>query len=363
MVGKHLFRPLVNKGIIAVDLTYLYRTEEIVLFLSDLHILVPEYGSKEVLKLGNIPIPVPQYKQLLVQVHAAALNPIDSKRRLGPIFPTDFPAVPGCDMAGVVIGQGIDVTQVDIGNEVFGNIQDFNSIEKLKQVGTLAQFIVVEERLVARKPESLSFEEAASLPLAVQTAVEGFRTVNFMKGQTIFVVGGAGGVGTLVIQLAKYVYGASYVVATTSTPKVKFVKQLGADKVVDYTKIKYEDIEEKFDFLYDTIGDCKKYVVVAKDNAAIVDITWPPSHPRAVYSSLTVSRKSLEKLIPYLKSRELKPMIDPTGPYPFDNVIEAFQYVETGRARGKVVVSCFPLQDPHSNILSGVNTTIGVNGF
>ncbi|XP_061347716.1 2-methylene-furan-3-one reductase-like isoform X2 [Gastrolobium bilobum] len=322
-----------------------------------------EYGPKEVLKLGILPIPTPQHNQLLVQVHAAALNPIDVKRRQSPIFPSDFPAVPGCDMAGVVIGKGVDVTKFDIGDEVYGNIQDFNNGEKPKQLGTLAQFIVVEESLVSRKPKCLSFEEAASLPLALQTAIEGFTTAGFKKGQTIFVVGGAGGVGTLVVQLAKHFYGASYVVASCSTPKLEFVKQLGADKVVDYTKTKYEDIEEKFDFLYDTIGDCKKSFVVAKNDGAIVDITWPPSHPRAVYSSLTVSGESLEKLRPYLECKKLKPEIDPTGPYHFNDVIEAFRYLETGRARGKVVVSCFPLVDPHSPILSRVNSKIGVNGL
>jgi len=112
----------------------------------------------------------------------------------------------------------------------------------------------VEEKLVARKPKCLSFQEAASLPLAVQTAIEGFKTGDFKKGETMFVVGGAGGVGTLVLQLAKLMFGASYVVSSCSTPKLKFVKQFGADKVVDYTKTKYEDIEEKFDFLYDTVG-------------------------------------------------------------------------------------------------------------
>lgn len=110
-------------------------------------------------------------------------------------------------------------------------------------------------------------------------------------------------------------------------------------------------------------GDCKKSAVVAKNDAPIVDITWPPSHPRAVYSSLTVSGESLEKLRPYLERGELKPVIDSTGPYHFDNVVDAFGYLETGRAWGKVVVSSFPLGDPHSIILPGVNTNIGVNGF
>jgi 2-methylene-furan-3-one reductase len=169
---------------------------------------------------------------------------------------------PGCDMAGVVIGKGINVKKFDIGDEVYGNIQDFNNTdEKPKQLGTLAQFIVVEENLVARKPKCLSFEEAASLPLAVQTAIEGFKTGDFKKGETMFVVGGAGGVGTLVLQLAKLLFGASYVVSSCSTPKVEFVKQFGADEVVDYTKTKYEDIEEKFDFLYDTVGKVFPFLI------------------------------------------------------------------------------------------------------
>ncbi|KAK2353956.1 2-methylene-furan-3-one reductase [Trifolium repens] len=333
-----------------------------------------EYGPKEVLKLGDLPIPSPLHNQLLVQVRAAALNPIDSKRRLRPIFPSKFPVAPGCDMAGVVIGKGINVKKFDIGDEVYGNIQDFNNTdEKPKQLGTLAQFIVVEENLVARKPKCLSFEEAASLPLAVQTAIEGFKTGDFKKGETMFVVGGAGGVGTLVLQLAKLLFGASYVVSSCSTPKVEFVKQFGADEVVDYTKTKYENIEEKFDFLYDTVGDCKKSIVVAKKDGAIVDITWPPSHPRAVYSSLSVSGEILENLRPYLERGELKAVIDPKGKYDFENVIEAFGYIETGRAWGKVVVSCFPNNNinmdniiiPHhqSSILSEIDTNIQhVNG-
>uniref|UniRef100_A0A2N9JBQ2 Enoyl reductase (ER) domain-containing protein n=1 Tax=Fagus sylvatica TaxID=28930 RepID=A0A2N9JBQ2_FAGSY len=311
-----------------------------------------EYGPKEVLKLGDFPIPNPLHNQLLVHVRAAALNPIDFKRRQRPISPSDFPVVPGCDMAGVVLGKGSSVTKFDIGDEVYGNIQDFNAGENLKQLGTLAELIVVEESLIARKPKNISFEEAASLPLAVQTAIEGFITAGFKEGQSVFVVGGAGGVGTLVVQLAKHFYGASHVVATTSTPKVEFIKKLGADEVVDYTKTRYEDIDEKYDFVYDTIGDTKNSFLVAKDDAPIVDITWPPSNPGAVYSSLTVSGENLEKLRPYLESGKLKAVIDPTGPYNFGDVIEAFRYLETGRARGKVVISSFNSQHLPSSIPS-----------
>ncbi|CAK9169216.1 unnamed protein product [Ilex paraguariensis] len=305
-----------------------------------------EYGSKEVLKLGDLAIPTPKQYQLLVQVKASALNPIDFKLRQQPIVPIDFPVIPGCDMAGVVVVKGGDVSRFDIGDEVYGNIQDFTAEGKMRQLGTLAEFIVVEENLVAAKPKNVSFEEAASLPLAVQTAVEGFKIVGFREGQTVFVVGGAGGVGTLVVQLAKQMYGASVVAATTSTSKVEFVKSLGADKVVDYNKTRYEEVEEKYDLVYDTIGDSKNSFVVAKEDAPIIDITWPPSNPKAVHSSLTVSGEILEKLSPYLEAGKLKAVIDPTGPYHFSHVIQAFRHLETGRARGKVVISHFPSHHP-----------------
>ncbi|XP_027159276.1 2-methylene-furan-3-one reductase-like [Coffea eugenioides] len=301
-----------------------------------------EHGPPEVLQLGYLPVPSPKENQLLVCVRAAALNPIDFKLRQKPLVSTTFPVVPGCDMAGVVAAKGDGISRFCVGDEVYGNIQDFNAEGNLQQLGVLAEFILVEENLVARKPENLSFEEAASLPVAVQTAVEGFKVAGFKKGQTVFIVGGAGGVGTLAVQLAKHFYGASLVTATTSTPKVEFVKGLGADKVVDYRKTKYEEVEEKYDLVYDTIVDSKYSYVVAKDDMPIIDITWPPSNPRATHSGLTASGDVLEKLRPYLESGKLKAAIDPRSPFHFCDAINAFRYLETGRARGKVVISPFP---------------------
>ncbi|KAL3616584.1 hypothetical protein CASFOL_039974 [Castilleja foliolosa] len=304
-----------------------------------------EHGPKETLKLGEIPIPSPKPNQLLVQVHAAALNPIDFKLRQNLLAPIDLPVVPGCDMAGVVIAKGDDVSKFDVGDEIYGNIQDFNAKGKLKQLGTLAEFTLVEEHLVAIKPKNLSFEEASSLPVAAQTAVEGFKTACFKEGQSVFIVGGAGGVGTLVVQMAKNLYDASLVTATTSTGKVGFVKDLGADKVVDYTKTRYEEVEEKYDLVYDTIGDSRNSYVLAKENAPVIDITWPPSNPRASFSGLTVNGEILDKLRPCLESGKLKPVIDPAGPFHFSDVIKAFGYLETGRARGKIVISPFLCSD------------------
>ncbi|PWA58105.1 hypothetical protein CTI12_AA401390 [Artemisia annua] len=303
-----------------------------------------EHGPKEVLKLGYFPIPTPKHDQLLVQVKAAALNPIDFKiRQRSLTVPVHFPFVPGCDMSGVVDAKGEGVSRFNIGDEVYGNIQDFNTkLGQLESLGTLAQFIVVEENLVTFKPKNISFEEAASLPVAAETAVEGFKMGSFRKGMDVFVVGGGGGVGTLVVQLAKQVFGASKVAATSSTSKMDFLKSLGVDKVYDYTRTRYEEIEEKYDMVYDTIGDSKNSYVVAKENVPVIDITWPPSNTRAIHSSLTVSGEILEILRPCLESGKLKPVVDPKGPFCFDDVVKAFGYLETGRARGKVVISSFP---------------------
>ncbi|XP_057866470.1 2-methylene-furan-3-one reductase isoform X2 [Cryptomeria japonica] len=263
-----------------------------------------EYGSLDVLQFGDFPVPKPGPGQILVKVRAAALNPMDIKRRKG-LFrnnDSDFPAVPGCDMCGVVEEVGEGVSKFKKGDEVYSDIQYFTS-EKPKDCGTLAQYTVVEEDLAAHKPKNLSFEEAASLPLALLTAQQAFDEVNFQKGWSVFIVGGAGGVGSLAIQLAKHVYGASRIVSTCSTGKVEFVKSLGADLAVDYTKQSYDQVDEKFDFVLDTIAS------------------------------------NLERLREYIESGKLRAVIDPKSPYAFSEVLEAFKHQESGRARGKIVIS------------------------
>jgi len=299
-----------------------------------------EYGTREVLQYGDFPVPQLGDNQVLVRVRAAALNPVDFKLRNGEIKDTglEFPVVPGCDVAGVIVDEGDNVSKFSKGDEVYGNIQNFNT-SRPKQCGTLTQYTAVEESLIASKPENMSFEEAASFPLALQTAQEGFDRVNFQRGQSVFIVGGAGGVGSLVIQLAKYVYGASKIATTTSTGKVDFVRQLGADTVIDYTKQSYDQIPQKFDFVFDTVGDSHRSYVVAKEKAKIIDIANPSPHPRAEFFIVTASGSNLERLRGYIECEKLKPVIDPISPYSFSNVMEAFKHLESGRARGKIVIS------------------------
>ncbi|KAI7725359.1 hypothetical protein M8C21_029707, partial [Ambrosia artemisiifolia] len=168
-----------------------------------------EYGSVDVLKVASdVSVPEINDDQVLVKVVAAALNPIDYKRRLGYFKATDspLPITPGYDVAGVVVKVGSQVKGLKEGDEVYGDINE-KALDGPKQFGTLAEYTAVEERLLALKPKNLDFVQAAALPLAIETAYEGLQRAAFGEGKSILVLNGAGGVGSFVIQLAKHVFG------------------------------------------------------------------------------------------------------------------------------------------------------------
>ncbi|KAL3691027.1 hypothetical protein R1sor_004678 [Riccia sorocarpa] len=300
--------------------------------------LYSEYGPKENLSLGEVPVPELEADQVLIKVKAAALNPVDSKRRGGKFEKTDspLPTVPGYDCAGVVVKVGSAVTKFKVGDEVYGDTSEF-CLDGPKQYGTLAQYAAAEEKLLAPKPKNLSFAEAASLPLAVETAYQGLKKAGIKEGDKVFVLGGSGGVGTLAVQLAKQVFKASTVAATANTEKLDFVKSLGADIVLDYKQNKLEELTEKYDVVIDTVGKGEGPKVVKSDGGLVV-LTGPVEPPGFRY--VIVSNGSdLEELNPYLESGSLKPVIDPKGPFPFSGVTEAYGYLEQGHASGKVVIS------------------------
>ncbi|KAI5341163.1 PREDICTED: 2-methylene-furan-3-one reductase [Prunus dulcis] len=303
-----------------------------------------EHGeTAHVLKFEtNVAVPQIKEDQVLIKVVAAALNPIDAKRILGLFRATDtaLPTVPGFDVAGVVVKLGSKASKFNIGDEVYGDINEEGSIN-LKKFGTLAEYTAAEERLLALKPKNLSFVEAASLPAAIETAYEGLKRVGLSAGQSILVLGGAGGCGTHVIQLAKHVFGASRVAATASTKKLDLLRSLGADLAIDYTKQNVEDLPEKFDVVYDAVGYSDKAVKAVKEGGRVVTLIGPITPPASMFV-LTSTGSILEKLKPYLESRKVKAVIDPTGPYPFSKTIDAFAYLQTSRATGKVVVYPIP---------------------
>lgn len=302
-----------------------------------------EYGGVDVLKFdSSVSVPEVKEDQVLIKVVAAALNPVDAKRMQGKFKATDspLPTVPGYDVAGVVVKVGSQVKELKEGDEVYGNINE-KALDGPKQFGSLAEYTAVEEKLLALKPKNIDFVQAAGLPLAIETAYEGLQKTNFSAGKSILVLNGAGGVGSLVIQIAKHVFGASKVAATSSTGKLEFLKSLGVDLAIDYTKENIEDLPEKFDVVYDAIGQCDKAVKVVKEGGSVVALTGavtPPGFRFVVTSDGAV----LKKLNPYLESGKVKPIVDPKGPFPFSQVVEAFSYVGSSRATGKVVIHPIP---------------------
>ncbi|KAI4389087.1 hypothetical protein MLD38_001351 [Melastoma candidum] len=302
-----------------------------------------EYGdAAKVLKMvSGADVPEPRHDQVLVKVIAAALNPTDAKRTRG-YKSTPLPAIPGHDVAGVVVKVGRNVTKFAIGDEVYGDVNENKPGQVPNQQGSLAEYTCVDERLLAIKPKSLSFGEAASLPLAIETAFQGLERIGFRAGQSILVLGGAGGVGSLVIQLAKVVFGASRVAATSSTSKLGLLKELGADLALDYTKEELDDLPEKFDAIFDTVGESEKGLKVMKEGGKGVTISGEASSPSVFLTVIVSDGTILEKLNPYIERGEIRPIIDPESPFTFSNVIGGFARLKTGRAAGKVVVYPVP---------------------
>ena len=248
--------------------------------------------------------------------------------------------IPGYDVAGVVVKVGSQVKKFKEGDQVYGDINE-KAMDHPTQFGTIAQYTVVAEKLLALKPKNLSFVEAASLPLVIETAYEGLERCHFSAGKSILVLGGAGGVGTMIIQLAKQVYGASKIAATASTGKLDLLKSLGADLPIDYTNQNFEDLPEKFDVVYDAVGQCERAVKAVREGGDVVTI-YGAVVPPATTFILTSNGAILEKLEPFLESGKVKPMIDPNGIFPFSETPQAFAYLETGRVTGKVVISIIP---------------------
>ncbi|RRT82217.1 hypothetical protein B296_00005339, partial [Ensete ventricosum] len=322
-----------------------------------------DYGAADLLRLDEgVSVPEVKEDQVLIKVVAAALNPVDYKRRQGKFKATDspLPTVPGYDVAGVVVKVGSQVKNLKVGDEVYGDINE-KALENPKQFGSLAEYTSVEEKLLALKPKTIDFVQAAGLPLAIETANEGLERSGFSAGKSILILGGAGGVGSLVIQLAKHVFGASRVAATASTGKLDLLKSLGADLAIDYTKENFEELAEKFDVVYDAVGKhtyffihhssrlnnlriffrihvyslCEKAVKAVKEAGSVVALTGavtPPGFRFVVTSDGAV----LTKLNTFIEDGKIKPVVDPKGPFPFSKLVEAFTYLESGRATGKV---------------------------
>ncbi len=326
--------------------------------------IVDRYGKKESLRLGEVPEPLLREDEVLVQVHAAGVNLVDAKVRNGEfkrILPYRTPFVLGHDVAGVVTRVGPRVRQFKVGDEVYSRPDDL-------RIGTFAEFIAVKEASLAHKPRNISMEEAASVPLVGLTVWQALvERAQLKKGQKIFIQAGSGGVGTFAIQLAKHL-GAT-VATTTSTANVSWVKNLGADVVIDYKKDDFETALSGYDVVLNSQDGktLEKSLNVLKPGGKLISISGPPdpefaeeikapwfvkqvmrllsfgtrrkaASRRVSFSFLFMkaSGPQLRQITSLIESGVIRPVVDKV--FPFAAVNEAMAYVESGRAKGKVVI-------------------------
>jgi alcohol dehydrogenase len=326
--------------------------------------VLDRYGKKGALRLADMPVPELRDDEVLVQVHAAGVNLLDAKIRDGAfklILPYRLPLILGHDVAGVVVKVGPRVRQFKLGDEVYARADDF-------RIGTFAEFVPVKEASLALKPQGLTMEEAASLPLVALTAWQALvEKAGLKKGQKVFIQAGSGGVGTFAIQLAKHL-GAT-VATTTGTNNVALVKRLGADVVVDYKTQDFEDVLRDYDVVLNSQDGktLEKSLRVLKRGGKLISISGPPDPEFGKESgapgfvklvmrllSSGIRRKARRRGMGYAflfmradggQLREItrlfdagviRPVMDRV--FPFESTNEAMAYVEAGRAKGKVVV-------------------------
>jgi NADPH:quinone reductase-like Zn-dependent oxidoreductase len=326
--------------------------------------ILERYGKKSVLRSADMPTPELHGDEVLVQVHAAGVNLLDSKIRDGEfklILPYRLPLILGHDVAGVVVQVGPQVRQFKPGDEVYARSDDF-------RIGTFAEFVPVKEASLALKPQGLTWEEAASIPLVALTAWQALvEKAQLQKGQKVFIQAGSGGVGTFAIQLAKHL-GAT-VATTTSAANVALVKSLGADVVIDYTTQDFEDVLHGYDVVLNSQDGktLEKSLRVLKPGGQLISISGPPDPAFGQESgapgfvqlvmrllSAGIRRKAgqrgvsfaflfmrangsqLREITRLLDAGVIRPVIDKI--FPFEQTNEALAYVKAGRAKGKVVV-------------------------
>jgi NADPH:quinone reductase-like Zn-dependent oxidoreductase len=314
------------------------------------------YGGPDVLTLEEVAKPTPVDNQVLVKVHAAALNPLDwhSMRgkpyvmRLGAGFGVPDDIGVGVDFAGTVEAVGPGVTRFKPGDEVFGG-----------RGGSLAEYVTVsEDRAIVHKPANVSFEQAAAVPIAAITALQGLRDVGQIKaGHKVLINGASGGVGTFAVQIAKS-FGAE-VTAVCSTRNVELVKSLGADHIVDYTREDFTQSDQRYDLILDNVGNhsMMSYRRVMTPEAILVIVGGPSHDPwlgpvwqmlKGLMFSPLVSQKfavfladlnatDLAVIGDLMQQGKVTPVIDRR--YPLTRAAEAMSYLEEGRARGKVIVN------------------------
>lgn len=304
---------------------------------------INKYGGVEVLEVNdNVPRPIVSPNQVLAEVYAASINPIDWKVRSGYLkdfMPLKFPATLGGDFSGVVVEVGTNVTEFKAGDKIYGSAIILNGSS-----GAFAQTAAVNTKNISIKPENVDFITSAALPLVGTSALQALEeTIKLESGQKILIHGGAGGIGHIAIQLAKAK--GAYVATTSSTQNVEFAKTLGADEVIDYKKQSFETIIKDFDAVFDTVGGevVEKSFSVLRKGGVLVSMVGQPSQElaqkytvSAVGQNTVTNTQHLIRLAELIESGKIKVNIEKV--FPLDEVQQAFKYQEEVHPRGKVVL-------------------------
>ena len=312
-------------------------------------IVLPRYGSTDVLRLEDVEKPAPAEGRLLVKVHASSVNPVDFHKMMGEMADPADKGVPkpedqrlGTDFAGVVEAVGSGVTQFKPGDEVFGTAP-----------GAFAEYAAPRERMTALKPSGVSFEQAAAVPVAGITALQALRDKGRVRaGQRVLVNGASGGVGTFAVQIAKS-YGAD-VTAVCSAGKLDQARSIGADRVIDYTKEDFTKNGEQYDLICDVAfsRSARAFDRSLKPEGICVVVGFAPGSrsPLDVMKELMasgekrvgfmgmaeVNSRDLTSLAGLLEAKKVVPVIERR--YPLAETAEAVKYLQEGHARGIVLV-------------------------
>ncbi|MEK4111742.1 NADPH:quinone reductase-like Zn-dependent oxidoreductase [Paenibacillus sp. DS2363] len=307
-------------------------------------VVINQYGSKEELVEQEVNKPRAEANQVVVKLEATSINPIDWKLREGylkEMYDWEFPIILGWDVAGVITEIGSNVTKWKVGDRVF-------SRPDTTRFGSYAEYTAVDEHLLAKLPDSISYEEAAAVPLAGLTAWQVLFTHGDLKeGETVLIHAGAGGVGMYAIQLAKHA--GAHVITTASEKNHELLYSLGADQVIDYKKENFEEILKDIDLVFDTMGGEvaeNSYKVLKPNTGRLITIVGEPNHDTAKSHNvlakgiwLQPDGDQLQRMGDLMEENKIKSIVGATFPFSRQGIYDAHALSETHHAVGKIVIT------------------------
>jgi alcohol dehydrogenase len=303
---------------------------------------INHFGHSDAVAIEEIDRPFPKNSEVLIEVRASSINPVDTgvrEGRLQQFFPIKLPATLGADVSGVVVGIGPDVEHLKVGDHVYGQASPMMGAS-----GAFAEYAVAPERTLALMPNNLTFAEAASVALTGLSAYQAlYDHLRLQNGQRILIHGGAGGIGTTAIQIAKHI--GAYVATTATGEGISYVRELGADEAIDYATQTFEERLRNFDAVFDTVGGdtYRKSFQVLRMGGRILSMLMQPDpdledkyNVTALFEHTNVTTDALNRLTKLIEEDVVTVHIERT--FKLSEIRQAFDAKEHGQVRGKIAV-------------------------